>query len=330
MVKACIKLLITGIILFIVGIIGVMVLVFNGYEDVFSLPVQHNSSNTAVSEVVDNGEYYDDGEGFSIMNMKYADTVTKLDVNVKAGNFMILSGDTLGISGTNIKTECLDYRIEDGILYVTYSPEFYLFKLDFDFDFDDTVIVITVPSKVYETANFSVKAGELSVHDLEVNRLYVDFAAGDSYFSNVTASEAAQLKMTAGECIFESCIFNDPNIKMTAGSMTYSASKIKGNCGINMTAGELYMELLGRRSDYNISVDKTAGDVYIDGNEFGNGKYAYGSDEGEATTFETTYISEEYAGSEVSVQEKADENDRNNLNIKITAGECNILFYENE
>lgn len=322
MLKACLKLLLTGIILFIVGIIGLATLEVNGYDiSNISLPVRHHSSDTAI-EVVDNGYSYEDVE-FSVLDMKYADTVTKLDINVKAGNFTIITGDTLGISGTNIKTECLDYKIEDGILYVSYSPEFYLFN----FDFDDTEIFITVPPKIYETANFSVKAGELTVSDFEVNRLYVDFAAGDSYFTNVTASEAVQLKMTAGECIFENCIFNDPNIKMTAGSMTYSFCKIKGNSGINMTAGNLYMELLGKRSDYNISVNRTAGDIYIDGNEFDSGEYA-------ETTFATTYIidenPDEYAEGEVSVQEKAEENVKNKLDIKITAGECNISFYENE
>ncbi|MDE7290209.1 MAG: hypothetical protein K2N71_12045, partial [Oscillospiraceae bacterium] len=123
MIKACIKLLITGIILFIVGIIGVAVLAVNGYEDVFSfdIPMRYRGSDTIV-EVADSGYYYDSDGEFSILDMKYADTVTKLDINVKAGNFLIMSGDNLSITGSNIKTEYLDYKIEDGVLYVSYSP----------------------------------------------------------------------------------------------------------------------------------------------------------------------------------------------------------------
>lgn len=320
MVKACIKLLITGIILFVVGIIGVAVLAVNGYEDVFSLdiPVRHRGSGT-IAEVTDSGYYYDGDGEFSILDMKYADTVTKLDVNVKAGIFIIISGDNLSISGSNIKTEYLDYKIEDGTLYVSYSPEFYLMK--WDFDFDDTEIIITVPPKVYETANFSVKAGELHVVDLEVNRLYVDFAAGNSSFSNVSASESAQIKMTAGDCTFESCSFRNANIKMTAGSMYYNACKITGQNGINMTAGDLYMELLGKRSDYNISVDRTAGSVYIDGD--------YIVKEYEETAFVTT-VDDHSHHSHDGDAEQVTENVKNDLYIKITAGECNITFYENE
>lgn len=319
MVKACIKLLITGIILMIVGMIGVSVLWVNGYEDVFSLPVRHRSSDTAV-EVVDNG-YYDDGT-FSILDMKYADTVNKLDINVKAGTFTILSGDTLSISGTDINTECLDYSIENGVLYVSYSPEFYFFN--FDFDADDATIFITIPPKVFETANFSATAGELNVADLEVKRLSVDLMAGEHFFTNVYAEDSAQIKMAAGECTFENCNFNNANIKMTAGQMNYNYCKIAGENRINMTAGDLYMELIGKRSDYKWSVDRTAGGVYIDGDYVYGGEYAYS-----ATTYETVVTEETVTEqSEVSVREKVDENGQNSIDIDLTAGECYISFYD--
>lgn len=324
MAKACIKLLITGIILLIVGMIGVTVLVVNGYEDVFWLdvPVRYRSSGTAI-EVIDNGYYYDGDGEFSILDMKYADTVTKLDITVNTGNFSIMQGDNLSITGSNIKTEYLDYKIEDGSLYVTYSPELYLFN--WDFDADDAYICITVPPKVYETANFSVKAGGLSVYDFEVNRLYVDFTAGDSNFSNVSASETAQIKMTAGGCIFENCSFRNAYIKMTAGSMVYNTCKIIGQNSIKMTAGDLYMELLGKRSDYNINVDRTAGDVYIDGDYVNYNEYA-------ETTFATTFIMDENSSEEYSVppdEEAPPAEKANDLYVKITAGDCYISFYEN-
>lgn len=324
MVKACIKLLITGIILFVVGIIGAAVLAVNGYEDVFSLDIpmryRGSSSTDYITEVSDGGYYYDSDGEFSILDMKYADTVTMLDVKVDAASFYIMPGDTLSISGSNIKTEYLDYKIEDGFLYVSYSPEFYLVK--WDFDFDDAQIIITVPPKVYEFADFSVKAGGLHVGDFEVNRLYVDLAAGYSSFSNVSASEAAQIKMTAGDCIFESCSFRNADIKMTAGSMTYNACKIIGQNAINMTAGDLYMELIGNRSDYKINVDRTAGSVYIAGDYINSKEYA-------ETTFTTT-VDEHSHHSFDSDVEQVTENVQNDLYVKITAGECNIMFYENE
>lgn len=322
MLKACLKLLITGIILFIVGFIGLATLAVNGYDiSDLSLPVRYGGSeNYAVTStyIVDNGEYSYDGENFSILDIKYADTVKNLDINVKAGNFTVLQGETLGISGYNISTEYLDYRVENSTLYVTYSPQLYLFN----FDIDEAQIVISVPPKVFEDAKFTVKAGGIDVHDFKANKLYAEFSAGESVFSNVSASELASLKMTAGECVLEGCSFNNSDIKMTAGSMVYSACKIIGENKINMTAGDLYMELLGKRSDYKFSVHRTAGGVYIDGDYWGN--------KSEKTAITTEIITETPDSTEVLQSERVEERGENSFDINITAGECNISFYENE
>ncbi len=328
MVKACIKLLITGIILLIVGITGVSVLWVNGYEDVFSLPVRHHGSETTYVTYEDIGEYSYDGDGeFSIVNPQNADTVNKLDINIDLGDFTIMSADVISISGTGVAPECLNYKIENGSLYVSYSPEFYLFN--WDFSDNDTDIIITVPPKVFETANFSVTAGELNVADLEVNRLSVDLMAGEHHFTNVNAAESAQIKMSAGDCTFENCNFNNANIKMTAGSMYYTQCKMVGENSIKMNAGDLYMDLIGKRTGYKWSVDRTAGSVYIDGDHVSSGEYTY-SETSAVTSLAVTPVTEENAAgqSEVSVQEKVSESGINSFDIKISAGECYISFYE--
>lgn len=320
MLKACLKLLLTGIILFIVGFIGLATLAVNGYDiSNLSLPVRYGSSDTdyAVS-YADNGEYSYDSEDFSILDIKYADTVKNLDINVKAGNFTVISGDAFSITGCGINAESLDYKVENGTLYVTYSPQLYLFN----FDIDEAEIVITVPPKVFEEAKFTVKAGGVSVYDIEAKKLYAEFAAGESSLSNVSASELASLKMTAGDCVLEGCTLNNSDIKMTAGNMVYSACKIDGSNKVNMTAGSIYMELLGKRSDYKFSVHRTAGGVYIDGDYWGN--------KSEETVVTTEIITETPGSTEVTQTERVEERGENSFDINITAGECNISFYENE
>ncbi|MCM1328528.1 MAG: DUF4097 domain-containing protein, partial [Ruminococcus sp.] len=228
MAKVCIKLLVTGIILFIVGIIGMAVLEVNGYDAVYSLPVKNNATNT-ISEVavVDGGyTYYWDGEDddFFTVNLENADTVRGLDIDVSAGSFNVMTGNELSISGTEVDLDRLEYYIENGVLHVSYSPGFYLFNWDFDGinNFGDADIIITLPPEMYDTANFTVKAGELTVIDFETASLYIDLAAGEHYFSNVSAAKSAQIKMTAGNCTFENCVFNNADIKMTAGEMYLS------------------------------------------------------------------------------------------------------------
>lgn len=321
--KACIRLLVSGIVIFIVGIIGLAALELNGYDvDRLTLPADMQTLTETVGETTLTEEY-----NGTIVSYD-SDEIDKLDINVKAGNFSIIGGDRFYIEATGINSECLKYEVNNKCLSVTYSPEFYIFKWDF-FSDDEANIVITVPPKMFESADFSVKAGQLYVYDMETDKISIDFTAGNAYFVNVSSASSSQIKMTAGDCTFDNCIFNNANIKMTAGSMYYNACRIKGDNKITMTAGDLVMEIIGRRSDYDIDISRTAGDVYIDGIDMGRDNVAF-------TTFETTVVMKEtvtgavgleYSETEIS---QVYETEKNTIDINITAGECNLIFDENE
>lgn len=332
--KTCLKLLLTGIILFIIGVAGLAALEINGYpvSDIdIDLPGSGSRADYVIQEatIVDGGTYDDNS-----VYMTLGETVSKLDIDVKMGTFTVQKGDKFTLEGYNINSEYLDWNLTDGCLHVSYSPNIKLFSLDF-IDLDSACIVITVPDKLLESADFDVKAGHLSVDGIVAKELSLDMSAGDVLFSNVEAQESAELEMSAGDCIFCDCAFyNDSDIKVTAGSMNYSACRLTGDSDVEITAGALYMDLSGNRSDYNIKVDRTAGSIYIDGGEYG-GEYAVTV---EVTTYMTTYIEQVYEGDvpdDTPVPEHdtehlhhstAEENQTCDMDIKITAGECNISF----
>lgn len=313
MLKACIKLLVLGIVFFVGGIIGIAALELNGY-DVSGVIDSISSSSEEVAEttvtyMVDTGyeaasegdftEVSDKSEyGYLINNFENAEEITSIKVNIRAGNFIINSSNELSISCTYVNDDYFDYSVADNCLTVSYMPQLSLSNFNFEtFSFDEAQIEINLPQKVYENAEFSVTAGELIITSLVADNLSVDFSAGESVFQNVRAESSADITMTAGECTFESCTFNNMFLKMTAGEICALNSTVMGDNQIKMTAGTLVMELLGNRDDYNISVDRTAGDVYIDGDYTKGMKKAVGSYE-------------------------------NELDINITAGECNVSFYE--
>lgn len=337
--KTCLKLFLTGMILFIIGVAGLAALEINGYdiEDISdAMPGSHNtasSDNGETTFVVNEAVIVDNGTGGHIFQVNEND-VNKLEVNVNMENFYVIEGDTFEVVGYNIDPEYLNCTVKDGCLYVSYSPKVKLFNIYYD-NIAIGNITVTVPQKVLESADFTVKAGSLSVSNLETQNLSLNMAAGDTNFFSVAVQERSHIKMTAGSCVFEDCNFNNSNINMTAGDMTYNLCRLTGGNNIKMTAGELYMGLIGRRSDYNIKVDRTAGEVYIDG-------YEYGTDYAVNTMATTVYhepeaYAEEHADGvhEQSVhQEQADsvheEHVKSDLNIKITAGNCSISFIENE
>lgn len=313
MLKACIKLLVWGIVLFVGGTVGLAALELNGY-DVSDISIGGSSTD---SIIMDNGiettfvTTYIAGEeavseftevsykseyGYVIDNFENAEDITSIKVNIRAGNFIINSSDRLSISCMYVNDDYFDYSVVDNCLTVSYMPKVSLSNFNFEtFSFDEAQIVIDLPQKVYENAEFSVTAGELMITSLVADNLSIDFSAGESVLQNVRAGISADIVMTAGECTFDSCTFSNMAMKMTAGDMYILNSEILGVNNVKMTAGNLNMELLGYRIDYNIGVDRTAGEVYIDGD------YTKG-------------------------MEKASGSYANELDINITAGNCDISF----
>lgn len=318
--KTCLKMFITGMILFVVGGAGLAALDINGYD------IDEFGTRTAESTIaVDEGAVVENGTGGHIFKVNEND-VTKLDVKVNMENFNVIEGDTFEVVGYNIDPEYLNCTVTDGCLYVSYSPKAKLFNIYYD-NIAIGNITVHVPPKVLESADFTVKAGSLTVTDIDVKTLSLNMTAGDTFFSGVSVQERSQIKMTAGSSTFELCNFNNSNnINMTAGDMIYNECRLLGDSDIKMTAGDLFMNLIGRRSDYNIKVDRTAGDVYIDG-------YEYGSDYAVTTMVTTVYQEEAYAEEHADgIHEESlhEEHVKNNLNVKITAGNCSISFNENE
>lgn len=291
--KFNITLLPVGVILIIVGgiITGVC-------EDVFGMDlsigsddrIEYEETTYEIAEVIEEGY---DGENTITFTADESSSLTGLDIDVKAGTFYVTAGNNLSIETYGIKKDDLDYSIKDGILNVKYAPGFKLV----DFSFDDMQINIVVPQKIYENVNFEVKAGELDVRDLSAEKCTLDFTAGDSSFSNVMISEHSDIKISAGDCNFFNCTLNDPDIKMTAGYMFFGTSRLLGSSDIKMTAGSMYINLSGTAEDYNFNIDKTAGNIEIDGND--------------------------------SAQNITNQGAINTINISLTAGDC-IVGFEDE
>lgn len=318
--KTCLKMFITGMILFVVGGAGLAALDINGYD------IEEFGTRTAESTIaVDEGAVVENGTGGYRFQVDQED-VTKLDVKVNMENFNVIEGDTFEVIGYNIDPSYFNCTVNGSCLYLSYSPKVKLFDIYRD---NTTIgnITVHVPKKLLESVDFTVKAGNLSVTDIDVKTLSLDMSAGTANFENVSAQERSQIKMTAGSCYFESCNFNNRNnVNMTAGDMIFNECRLIGDSDVKMTAGDLFMYLIGRRSDYNIKVDRTAGDVYIDG-------YEYGSDYAVTTMVTTVYQEEAYAEEHADgIHEESlhEEHVKNNLNVKITAGNCSISFNENE
>ncbi|MDE6762777.1 MAG: DUF4097 domain-containing protein [Oscillospiraceae bacterium] len=334
MLKACVKLLATGIIMIFVGVIGLGVLIGTNMIDPDDLTVNFGSSSTssyAYEETIDTGY---DGYNYVTIDSKDAE-ITSLDIDIGMGLFLLSDGDEFAISTEGIRKENFSYEITDGCLYLKYSPQISLISFNFS-EFDNgSTIILTVPKKDFDKISVNMTAGDVSVMNVNTKKLTAKSSAGDMFIDSVYA-ESASFKMTAGECNVSNSTIKNVSLSMTAGEMYFNDCKLYGDNNIKMTAGHLQMCLIGDRADYRINVDKALGDVYINGTDMG---------EFAETTFATTMILTQETVTQTEISEKVDENgekvlveqedeDKNSNNekpngsidINMTAGDCYIDF----
>lgn len=323
MLKSCLKLLITGIILIFVGFTGICVLLGTEIISPNDLSIDFaGSTSTYVDEGSAEAPY--NNENFITLNEK-ANDVTKLDIDIGMGSFYIEKGSELSISTYDIDPGSFEYNIYDGCLTLKYSPTVKLMSFDFlDFDGGCSSIFLTVPEKMYDSISLNMTAGDLFVNGISAKQLTTKSSAGSMCLTEV-ASDSATLKMTAGDVNVSNSTLKNIILSMTAGNMYFNDCKIYGDNNIKLTAGELTMSLVGYRQDYRINVDKALGNVYIDGMD-ANGEYAE-SNAGTTALPVVQYDDMEITSEQEIVDKGTDnENPNGSIDINMTAGNCYIEF----
>lgn len=310
--KFCIKILITGIIMSIVGTVILAVEAINGYIDEDSLTFddiyRSNSAEYAVTTMVETSfvEVVDDvSEGtFSDSDYDYVseadvdpDEINNIDISISMGSFEIMPGNSFRLMANGVDAEQLVFSVSGDCLEVKYSPDIKLFS--FDWLNDSAEIILIVPQKVYEEISIDMDAGVTNVTGLTANNFEFDMSAGEAFLTDISAYYSSDIKMSAGYSVFNRCILlNSSAIQVSAGNMEFNNCSVIGNSDIKVSAGSLYMDLADSFSLYNISADRSAGEVFING-ESAAKKYNAYSGESEPL---------------------------GDINVKVSAGSCYINF----
>ncbi|MCH5347796.1 MAG: DUF4097 family beta strand repeat protein [Oscillospiraceae bacterium] len=318
MKKLCLRLLISGAVLAVTGVVVLSVAYLNGFIDEMpslSIPVR---SYSTISEAVDNGEYSettfattyvmdeaipsDYGDYDSVIHLDAdPDDINNLDIDINMGTFNILPADSFAICANNIETDWIKYSIDGDRLSVSFDPEFEFKLFDFNFGNDSAEILLFVPQKVYETISIDVDAGTANISGMTANNLDFDMSAGDAYVSDTAVYYNSDIKMSAGYSQFTRCtLSNSSSIKISAGSMEFDESSVTGVSDIKISAGSLFMHLMDTFSLYSISAEKSAGEIYING-------------EPTAKAFNSYPAVSDPVGT---------------MNVKVSAGSCYIYFEE--
>ncbi len=289
MLKKCLSLFITGMILIAIGGIGLAAVGLNG------ISLNGISIGPSSETPLENAE-------MCIIPIDETDEITSLDFSADAGVFTVVRGDSFTVE-TNLST--FEWEISDGCLKIenTVPTKF--------INFDDAAIeiIVTIPERHFKEVKLSLNAGEFYADDIITDKLTIDMDAGEAVLNNISAITASDITINAGTCTLNNSVLNESEINMDAGEMIFEECKLTGENDINLDFGEISMILLGKRSDYKLDIDNDLGEVNVDGVPYKNG------------TVETTMI----ATNDGNVEPV---NPIGAIKINLDLGECNIDFTE--
>lgn len=289
MLKKCLSLFITGMILIAVGGIGIFTLAMNGLIDNLSI------NGSSESELIPS----------AVMPIEETQEITSLDLSADAGVFTVVRGESFSLE-TNLST--ISCEVSDNCLKIenTASASF------MNFNNIGAEITVTVPERQFDEVKIELNAGEFYADDIITDKLIIEMDAGEAVFNNISAISDSNITINAGECTFNNSILNDSEVNMDAGEMIFEECKLTGENDINLDFGEISMMLLGKRSDYELEINNDLGEVNVDGIPY------LGED-----VVTTAIVKIDEDGNTEYVTETV-----GTININLDLGECNIDFME--
>lgn len=121
-------------------------------------------------------------------------------------------------------------------------------------------------SKTGEDMFVKLSSGDLVVENCAFDGFTVKMSSGDTAFTDVTAS-AIDYEISSGDCEWERV--SAPVIKghMSSGELNGVEMQFD-ELDAEQNSGDLKLEVSGSAKDYRIDLDKSSGDVEIDGKEY--------------------------------------------------------------
>ncbi len=202
---------------------------------------------------------------YSTIEIKNADTVKSLYIDIGSARLDVSTGDDFSLSTNNKYISCTN---SNGKLRIT-EDSFRVFPISSVGN--DTYVKLTVPTDFeFKNIEISTGAGDISISELRTETLDLELGAGRVTFDELYVDKEADIEGGAGELKISSGEICGLDFDMGVGKTTLCLSLI-GRNQINMGIGDLNVSLLGEKDDYTVDIDKGIGDVNIDGSSIKNG-----------------------------------------------------------
>ena len=139
-----------------------------------------------------------------------------------------------------------------------------------------SIITLYIPENLkFQRVDINTGAGSVDIESLETEVLNMNFGAGDVNIKNLVSGNT-KIDTGAGKLDIQNGTLGDLDLSLGVGSSNITAN-INGNSKIGTGVGELILNLLGKKEDYEIKVNKGLGQVRVfdtlvsDGSVVGSG-----------------------------------------------------------
>lgn len=191
--------------------------------------------------------------------------IRSLNINVKATSVRlrrVQDGDRVRVETNN------DYIVNwiDGSTLEIVEKSHGFFGLGGQGD----LVIYTRESVRFDDVNIEIGAGTLEIEDLETKRLDLDLGAGKAQIRNLKVTEEADIEGGTGKTAIVDSELRDARINLGVGKADVEA-RLLGDSRLVTGVGKLDLVLLGKETDYKLTIDKGIGAVELNGSKLGDG-----------------------------------------------------------
>jgi len=214
---------------------------------------------------------FDDSDSDILEDLKdlniTGDNVSVLDIDIKAANLIIKTGDKLKVETNN---KYIKYNQDGNKIIIKEKRHNWFFRKH------KSDLVVYVPENfVFDGVSIDTGAGKIEAEDINTKILNIDFGAGKATINNLVVETLAEIDGGAGEISILNGSINNLDLDVGVGKFTLN-SKLTGNTDIDAGVGELDINLLGFMEDYKIRVEKGIGSAKLNNQDMKN-EIVYGT-----------------------------------------------------
>lgn len=184
-----------------------------------------------------------------------------LDIDIKSSSILIKTSDKFKVETSNKYIEC---KQDKNTIHITEKNHNWLRKNN------NGTLSIYIPEDIILN-NFSIEsgAGEVNIEQLSTKTLNLDLGAGLVNINKLTVLSNTKIDGGAGEVNIDNSDLGNLDLDMGAGKFALTA-KLHGKSEIDHGLGEIKLNLIGTKDDYQIHVDKGIGNATIDNDKINN------------------------------------------------------------